>query len=359
MSCYTVSLPGPGPWGFRLQGGKDFNMPLTISRITPGSKAALGNLIQGDVIVAIDGVGTDGMTHLEAQNKIKMANYNLALTMSKNKRPPQMAAPIPNIPFPMIPHQQPEPVQVNGRTPGPAEADYPGKHTAASPSQRRQYNNPIGLYSEDTLREMAAIQAGPTEHAPALSAVSIAEQSAEPAFDGSECNAQSPYGPPPAMYQAPQAPHPQQYQPMPPQYQQQAPPPQQYQQQAPPPQQYQQQAPPPPQYQQQPPPPQQYQQQPPPHHVPPTQQSSIQIPMGAAPPKVVSTACIYPSQPGVRSWWPWAAPGTQRSSTVTTATCLWPTSALWRSRTTSTVRTATKSSSPRPAPAATPRSWGK
>ncbi|TKS85887.1 LIM domain protein 5 Enigma -like protein Enigma-like PDZ and [Collichthys lucidus] len=32
MSAYTVSLPGPGPWGFRLQGGKDFNMPLTISR---------------------------------------------------------------------------------------------------------------------------------------------------------------------------------------------------------------------------------------------------------------------------------------------------------------------------------------
>lgn len=40
------------------------------------------------------------------------------------------------------------------------------------------------------------------------------------------------------------------------------------------------------------PPQQRYQQ------APPTQQSSIQIPMGSAPPKVVSTACIYPSQPG-------------------------------------------------------------
>lgn len=28
-----MTLPGPGPWGFRLQGGKDFNMPLTISRV--------------------------------------------------------------------------------------------------------------------------------------------------------------------------------------------------------------------------------------------------------------------------------------------------------------------------------------
>lgn len=33
MSNYTITLCGPAPWGFRLQGGKDFNMPLTISRV--------------------------------------------------------------------------------------------------------------------------------------------------------------------------------------------------------------------------------------------------------------------------------------------------------------------------------------
>lgn len=32
-SNYSVTLTGPAPWGFRLQGGKDFNMPLTISRV--------------------------------------------------------------------------------------------------------------------------------------------------------------------------------------------------------------------------------------------------------------------------------------------------------------------------------------
>lgn len=32
--AYSVTLNGPGPWGFRLQGGKDFNMPLTISRVS-------------------------------------------------------------------------------------------------------------------------------------------------------------------------------------------------------------------------------------------------------------------------------------------------------------------------------------
>ncbi|XP_069581541.1 LIM domain-binding protein 3-like isoform X3 [Brachyistius frenatus] len=354
MSSYSVSLAGPGPWGFRLQGGKDFNMPLTISRITPGSKAALGNLIQGDVIMAIDGVSTEGMTHLEAQNKIKMANYNLALTMAKSKRPAAMPAPRMDTAIPMIPHQQPQAVQVNGRpsacsaSSGPVEAA-----VAVSPAQRRQYNSPIGLYSEETLREMAAIQAGrPAGTAPGKdglvgrdSAVYQAVQSAEKDPDPSEggCRSagmqsktfrvlahrtgtesllqqeeeevlersslkrqpaagysfqhnaavSSQYDLPPAMHQATQAPPPQQYQPIPQQYQpipqQYQPIPQQYQ---PIPQQYQ---PIPQQYQ---PIPQQYQQ-PPMQQAPPTQQTSIQIPLGSAPPKVVSTACIYPSQPAM------------------------------------------------------------
>uniref|UniRef100_A0A3Q1F9M5 LIM domain binding 3a n=1 Tax=Acanthochromis polyacanthus TaxID=80966 RepID=A0A3Q1F9M5_9TELE len=254
MSAYTVSLPGPGPWGFRLQGGKDFNMPLTISRITPGSKAAQGNLIQGDVIVAIDGVSTEGMTHLEAQNKIKMANYNLALTMAKSKRPVAIPTPRMDATIPMISHQQL--VQVNGRLSacsalsGPAEADSPSRRAAAvSPAQRRQYNSPIGLYSEETLREMAAIQAGrPTGYVHLMLLF-------KSLLMLTSCFPSSSYGPPPAMHQAPQAPPPQQYQPIPQQYKQL------------------------------------------PMQAPPTQQSSIQIPVGPAPAKVVSTACIYPSQP--------------------------------------------------------------
>ncbi|XP_042357542.1 LIM domain-binding protein 3-like isoform X8 [Plectropomus leopardus] len=253
MSTYTVSLPGPGPWGFRLQGGKDFNMPLTISRITPGSKAAQGNLVQGDVIVAIDGVGTDGMTHLEAQNKIKMANYNLALTMTKAKRPVMMPTPRIDAAIPLIPHQQ-------VFTPA---APNPGFNPAALPSHKpievkgpggkatiihAQYNTPISMYSQDAIMD------------------AIAGQTQGKGHDVGQ------YAPPPAMHQAPQGPPPQQYQPIPQQYQQPIPP--HYQQ------------PIPPQYQQ-----------PPTHQAPPTQQSSIQIPLGSAPPKVVSTACIYPSQP--------------------------------------------------------------
>ncbi|XP_011932502.1 PREDICTED: LIM domain-binding protein 3 isoform X9 [Cercocebus atys] len=105
---YSVTLTGPGPWGFRLQGGKDFNMPLTISRITPGSKAAQSQLSQGDLVVAIDGVNTDTMTHLEAQNKIKSASYNLSLTLQKSKRPIPISTTAPPVqsPLPVIPHQK-------------------------------------------------------------------------------------------------------------------------------------------------------------------------------------------------------------------------------------------------------------
>ncbi|XP_011932503.1 PREDICTED: LIM domain-binding protein 3 isoform X10 [Cercocebus atys] len=209
---YSVTLTGPGPWGFRLQGGKDFNMPLTISRITPGSKAAQSQLSQGDLVVAIDGVNTDTMTHLEAQNKIKSASYNLSLTLQKSKRPIPISTTAPPVqsPLPVIPHQKDPALDTNGSlvapspspearaspgTPGtpelrptfsPAfsppsafssltEASDPGPprvrlRAKTSPdgardllgpkalpgsSQPRQYNNPIGLYSAETLREMA------------------------------------------------------------------------------------------------------------------------------------------------------------------------------------------------------------
>lgn len=33
-TSYTVSLRGGGPWGFRLQGGKDFGSPLAISKVS-------------------------------------------------------------------------------------------------------------------------------------------------------------------------------------------------------------------------------------------------------------------------------------------------------------------------------------
>ncbi|XP_048863965.1 LIM domain-binding protein 3-like isoform X3 [Brienomyrus brachyistius] len=168
MSTYTVNLSGPAPWGFRLQGGKDFNMPLTISRITPGSKASQGSLTQGDVIVAIDGVSTEGMTHLEAQNKIKCAGYNLALTMQRPKRPVPMPM---DTYIPIIPHEKVMNTTTNNEyassfnpsvlkdstlsTHKPIEVKAPGGKATII---HAQYNTPISMYSQDAIMDAIAGQ---------------------------------------------------------------------------------------------------------------------------------------------------------------------------------------------------------
>uniref|UniRef100_A0A670JZH2 PDZ and LIM domain 5 n=1 Tax=Podarcis muralis TaxID=64176 RepID=A0A670JZH2_PODMU len=89
MNNYSVSLVGPAPWGFRLQGGKDFNMPLTISRLSDGGKAANANVGIGDVVLSIDGISADGMTHLEAQNKIKTCSGKLTMNLQRAPSAPK------------------------------------------------------------------------------------------------------------------------------------------------------------------------------------------------------------------------------------------------------------------------------
>ncbi|XP_009446322.4 PDZ and LIM domain protein 5 isoform X6 [Pan troglodytes] len=89
MSNYSVSLVGPAPWGFRLQGGKDFNMPLTISSLKDGGKAAQANVRIGDVVLSIDGINAQGMTHLEAQNKIKGCTGSLNMTLQRASATPK------------------------------------------------------------------------------------------------------------------------------------------------------------------------------------------------------------------------------------------------------------------------------
>ncbi|XP_023676216.1 LIM domain-binding protein 3b isoform X2 [Paramormyrops kingsleyae] len=175
MSNYSVTLPGPAPWGFRLQGGKDFNMPLTISRITPGSKAASGNLTQGDIIMAIDGMSTEGLTHLEAQNKIKCATKNLSLTMQRSRRPAPVPTATPRMdsPMPVIPHQKviantaanteyipsfnPSVLKDSAlSTHKPIEVKGPGGKATII---HAQYNTPISMYSQDAIMDAIAGQA--------------------------------------------------------------------------------------------------------------------------------------------------------------------------------------------------------
>ncbi|XP_046772147.1 PDZ and LIM domain protein 5 isoform X3 [Gallus gallus] len=51
--------------------------------LNDGGKAARANVGIGDVVLTIDGISTDGMTHLEAQNKIKACTGNLNMTLQR------------------------------------------------------------------------------------------------------------------------------------------------------------------------------------------------------------------------------------------------------------------------------------
>ena len=73
MTTQQIVLQGPGPWGFHLLGGKDFEQPLSISWVTPGRKAAVGNLCVGDVIAAIHGENTSNMTTWKVRTKSRVA----------------------------------------------------------------------------------------------------------------------------------------------------------------------------------------------------------------------------------------------------------------------------------------------
>ncbi|KAL2087727.1 hypothetical protein ACEWY4_016555 [Coilia grayii] len=52
-------------------------------KLTDGGKAAKAKISVGDTVLSIDGIATEGMTHLEAQNKIKACTGNLNLTLQK------------------------------------------------------------------------------------------------------------------------------------------------------------------------------------------------------------------------------------------------------------------------------------
>lgn len=61
-----------------------FFFPFFMSlQLTDGGKAAKGGVTVGDTVLSIDGIATEGMNHLEAQNKIKSCSGNLSLTLQK------------------------------------------------------------------------------------------------------------------------------------------------------------------------------------------------------------------------------------------------------------------------------------
>ncbi|KAM9847558.1 PDZ and LIM domain protein 1 [Aulostomus maculatus] len=147
-----VVMQGPGPWGFRLVGGKDFEQPLTISRVTIGSKAAQANLCIGDMILAIDGEATENMTHLQAQNKIKGCIEEMVLSIDRSEN--KMWSPLSSEegkthPYKMNLASEPREVKNIGSAHNRSALPF---GSSGSKVVTNQYNNPAGLYSSDNIK---------------------------------------------------------------------------------------------------------------------------------------------------------------------------------------------------------------
>jgi len=71
------------PWGFRLQGGSDVGLPLTVLRVLVGSPAD-SVLRKGDVILRVGGVNTGPLSHQQAVDAFERPGNRLILTVKRN-----------------------------------------------------------------------------------------------------------------------------------------------------------------------------------------------------------------------------------------------------------------------------------
>ncbi|XP_049926351.1 PDZ and LIM domain protein 1 [Epinephelus moara] len=178
-----VVVQGPGPWGFRLVGGKDFEQPLTISRVTPGSKAAQANLCIGDMILAIEGEPTENMTHLEAQNKIKGCIEEMVLSIDRSEH--KMWSPLSSEegrthPYKMNLASEPKEVKHIGSTHNRSALPFTGFGPKVVTNQ---YNNPSGLYSSENIKDFNSaveeVKTSATANEPSNNAPSDPSQTAK------------------------------------------------------------------------------------------------------------------------------------------------------------------------------------
>lgn len=86
---FEVELKGGAPWGFRIQGGKEFHSAIKITFLKPGGKAAKCQGIRiGDMLTHINEVATSALTHTQAEMQIKRAGTSLKLSLQR-KVPPK------------------------------------------------------------------------------------------------------------------------------------------------------------------------------------------------------------------------------------------------------------------------------
>ncbi|XP_063776299.1 synaptopodin-2 isoform X1 [Pseudophryne corroboree] len=79
--CVTMS--GGAPWGFRLQGGSEFQEPLHVSKVRSTSKACTAGLCVGDEVVSINGTSCTDIPYSEVVALIEKSHDDLQLLVKR------------------------------------------------------------------------------------------------------------------------------------------------------------------------------------------------------------------------------------------------------------------------------------
>ncbi|XP_038060082.1 PDZ and LIM domain protein 5-like isoform X1 [Patiria miniata] len=156
----NITIQGPGPWGFRLAGGKDFNTPLYISKVTTGGKASNSNVLMNDCVTAINGMDTESMTHLEAQGAIKNAVGNLSLkimrgeaTLWKPKIGRDETDAVTNVSLQADKQKFTHAGARHNQTAKPFGSPGAGGGLGTATVVHKQFNSPAGIYSAENIAD--------------------------------------------------------------------------------------------------------------------------------------------------------------------------------------------------------------
>uniref|UniRef100_A0A8D8QJF3 PDZ and LIM domain protein Zasp n=1 Tax=Cacopsylla melanoneura TaxID=428564 RepID=A0A8D8QJF3_9HEMI len=166
------------PWGFRLQGGKDFGTPLIIQKVNGGSLAEKAGLIVGDALIKVNNTDVSNLKHKDAQDVIVRSGNSYEFTIQRGGVATSTwkpsVTPVGHVPTPTG-IRTPSPALVTKTSlayKGPPPTLIGSAHNVSphpfNPSVNghdgktlvnKQYNSPVGIYSEESIAETLSAQA--------------------------------------------------------------------------------------------------------------------------------------------------------------------------------------------------------
>jgi len=148
MTSIKMSKFDNQPWGFRLQGGIDFCAPLTVQKVNGGSLAEKAGLRVGDALIRVNTTDIFQLRHKEAQDTVARAGNNFELVVSRGGGMPKTAVKPSDVLDNILPVPAPPAAPVQQKTDG-----------SGVKMVNRQFNSPMGLYSEESIAETLSSQA--------------------------------------------------------------------------------------------------------------------------------------------------------------------------------------------------------